>query len=200
MHSNLNSNLLRNAVWRGGMHCGKRIQVMQAGLLTLLLASVNLCAPQAFVYCRWRGTSGTVSPPSFSISWLLQYMIPALWYSNGYVPVHHSSPSYHGGHNYVSFCCIPQMQMPTFLHRMHWDFHRLRSGWCIEIKVFPRCLLNSGDIPTAFASWKSWPCVAFSFLWRLSIKGQVHERHLWYVWQSIRKSYKPNSSFMSSMK
>lgn len=169
------------------------IQVMQVGLLTLLLPSVILCAPQALIYCEWRETLGAASSPSFPISWQLQYVIPALSYRNSYVPVQ------------TLFLFLPwqsqlcdlllyltyksQIQMLTFLQRMHCDFHRLRLGWCIEIKVFPRCLLNSGDIPTAFASWKSWPCVVFSSLWRLSIKGQVHECLLWYVWQSISKYY-----------
>ena len=89
--------------------------------------------------------------------------------------------------------------MLTFPKGMRCSFHRLSLGCCVEIKVFPRCLFNFSDIPTDVASLKSWSCVAFSFLCRLSIKGQVHEHHLCYVWQSARKYYKTNPPFMSYM-
>lgn len=41
----------------------------RSNVLWLLLPSISLCAPQAFIYLGWRRTS-----PSFPISWLLQYL------------------------------------------------------------------------------------------------------------------------------
>lgn len=116
------------------------------------------------------------------------------------VSAQQSYPPYHGTHNYVELLLYPtyksQKQMVTSHQRMHSGSHRLRLRWCIETKVFPRCFFKLQG-HTYCCCYLKVMCHIFILL---KAFHEVYEHHQWYVWQSIRKYYKPNSSFMSSMK